>query len=127
MTYIGDYMGLKVYSCSKSEYDSIEPKKNVFYLIKDQMIFNGDIIAEYKNNRVNLYDRSRPYFASKPYLVDLVEEEKPAAESVEAKRGRRVEVAVVDEGPIDIGDYWKELTKPVDDFFKELKEVKYDG
>ena len=55
-----------------------------------------------------------------------MEEEKSAAENVEAKRGRRVEVAVIDEGPIDIGDYWKELTKPVDDFFKELKEVKYD-
>lgn len=117
-------MGLKVYRCDKSEYDSIEPDKNVFYLIEDQMIFNGDIVAEYKDNRVNLYERRRPYFAAKPKVV---EEEKSAAENVEAKRGRRVEVAVVDEGPIDIGDYWKELTKPVDDFFKELKEVKYDG
>ena len=124
MKYIGDYLGLKVYSCSKSEYDSIEPNKNVFYLIEEQMIFNNEIIAEYKNNRVSLYDRRRPYFASKPKVV---EEEKPTAENVEAKRGRRVEVAVVDEGPIDIGDYWKELTKPVDDFFKELEEVKYDG
>ena len=113
MEYIGDYMGLKVYSCSKSEYDSIEPKKNVFYLIKDQMIFNNEIIAEYKNNRVNLYDRSRPYFASKPKVV---EEEKPVVESVEVEKGR-----------IDIDDYWKELTKPVDDFFKELKEIRYDS
>ena len=117
MTYIGDYMGLKVYSCSKSEYDSIEPKKNVFYLIKDQMIFNGDIIAEYKDNRVNLYDRRRPYFAAKPKVV---EEEEPS-------RGRRAEVAVVDEVPVDIDDYWKELTKPVDDFFKELREIRYDS
>lgn len=116
MTYIGDYMGLKVYSCSKSEYDSIEPKKNVFYLIKDQMIFNGDIIAEYKDNRVNLYDRRRPYVAEKPYLVDLVEEEKPAAKDIEVEKGR-----------IDIDDFWKELTKPVDDFFKELREIRYDS
>lgn len=113
MTYIGDYMGLKVYSCSKSEYDSIEPKKNVFYLIEDQMIINGDIIAEYKDNRVNLYDRRRPYFAAKPKVV---EEEEPVVESVE-----------VEKVPVDIDDYWKELTKPVDDFFKELREIRYDS
>ena len=117
MKYIGDYMGLKVYSCGKSEYDSIEPDKKVFYLIEDQMIFNGDIIAEYKDNRVNLYDRRRPYVASKSKVV---EEEKPS-------RGRRAEVMIVDEVPVDIDDYWKELTKPVDDFFKELREIRYDS
>lgn len=98
MKNIGRYEGKDCWNCTKDEWLSLSGRNrnDVIYIIGENMVCANSIIGNYNGHRVDRYQE--------PYAIYHFE------------RGKRAETKPV--GDID----FKEYTKVVDDFFKDMEK-----
>lgn len=97
MKMIGKYQGIKCYECSKKEWELERDLAHIF-------IINGDMV--YKNRLMGRYDGHRVEIYDEPHKMYGVAEFKPVVSNVKKEFD------------------FKQYTKIVDDFFKELERSK---